>query len=237
MDISIIGPGSMGKALSLYLSKKHNVKIVGRKDTKELVDPLLILAIKGKDLPIVAQQLTPFLKKEQIIISVLGGISLAELKKYFPKNPVLRAMPNMPITTGEGIVGLSADSSLGEKERNLIEEAFAGSCLVKWVEETLLPAFAALTSCAPAFVLMMIEAFIESGIYHGFSMKDSQEIAIQTFKGSASWLKESNQTPSALRWQVSSPGGSTIRGVHALEKSALRGVIMDAIHAAFSEMK
>ncbi len=250
MKIAIIGVGNMGSILARHLSQSHSVVLCDHNrervsslakelEAQVVLDPakavlgadLVILAVKPKDLESLAGTLLGSIALSQRLISILAGVEIKTLKELFPDASIIRMMPNLAITTGQGILGFSSKESLSE-EKVEMDSLFAGLGLSLWIPETKMNAFASLAASSPAFIFVLIEAMIEAGIYSGFSSKDSKEIVLQVLAGSVALLKGSDKTPEELKWQVTSPGGTTIKGIKELEGHSFRIAIWKAIEAA-----
>ena len=168
-----------------------------------------------------------------VLVSMAAGISLAALSGLFPGAKIIRILPNLPVSAGEGVILYAPGDGVGAED----EEGFlalmreAGICLK--IEEGKIDAGCALTGCGPAFVCLWMEAMIAAGVRSGLSAAAAREMTVRTFLGTAALLKASGEDPAALRQAVCSPAGSTIEGVLALEKSGARAGAMDAVEAAY----
>lgn len=246
MDVAIIGCGVMGSALARHLASRCKLILSDRNLDKakslakelnckalEPADALseakvVILAIKPKDLPSFAQNHE--LSKDHLLISILGATSLHTLQDYFPKSSIVRALPNLPISCSKGVVGFAAED---ETKRSTVEKLFQGIGLLLWLSEGELEALSALAGSGPAFVLLFIEAMMESGVYLGFKPKMALELVLQVMEGTTALLRATEEHPAPLKLQVASPGGTTIAGLKSLEESGIRGQIMNAFVATF----
>ena len=195
---------------------------------------ILVLAVKPYQVAGVIRDITPGLTPEKILVSVAAGVSVASLREYCGAIcPVVRAMPNTLISVGQGIFGLCCDDpALPDEGREAVSRLFAGLGQVALLPEDKMNAFSALAGCGPAYVFYMTEALIEAGVSLGLSRAASSDIAFSLLRGCAALAEESGQPPAILREQVSSPGGMTIAGLNHLDRSAARGIIIDAILAA-----
>lgn len=245
--IAIIGCGNMGSALaqglsahSLVLFDRHpeRMRQSGAKGIDEAVRgaEIVILAIKPKDLMTTAQAIAPHVCEETILISVLAGVTLQELRAQFSKPIVVRAMPNLAIRKGKGITGLVEDPHLSEEVRHKLNALFQPMGMVLWVPENKIDALMALTSCAPAFVAHIVEAFVDGGIHMGFPADQALPLVLSAFEGALELLRESPH-PASLRWQVASPGGMTIEGLRVLEEHRVHFAIMKALEASMQKAK
>jgi pyrroline-5-carboxylate reductase len=249
MQITVIGSGNMGSALSRHLIKNHAVVISNRsqekgkalakeigatfkQDAKEAIKGAdwIVVAVKPKDLESVALSISKDLLPNQRIISVLAGLSLTSLSLYFPNNPIFRVMPNLAISVGKGILGICAeDKNLGWKEE--VDSIFSSLGLLLWIPESKMEAFASLAASSPAFIFILIEAMIESGIEMGFSPAEGREIVLKVLEGSVAMLRNGGSLQD-LKWQITSPGGTTIAGIKELEKGLFRSTIWSALAAS-----
>ena len=219
----------------------------------------LFLCVKPKDILILLENweksLSPFFKKKissymdeerlkrNLLISVTAGITLddinARVKNIFCiDNPqVLRIMPNTPVSIGQGVITMSFSKNLSqaypERMKNFMN-FMSGLGEVHPIEESQMDAVTALSGSGPAYVLMMLESMINAGLLVGLPHELSKKLAIQSVLGAASLLKEKNNHPALLRDEITSPGGTTIAGIEALEKNQFRNSIIQAIKAAYN---
>lgn len=256
MKVAIIGCGEMGSGFARHFSKDHSVILcdIGYERSAALAKELgaevyarhadavqkaelVILAVKPKDLQSVAKAISREMGAQKTIVSVLAGVSLAVLKHYFPSAAVVRMMPNLAMTCGKGVIGLVDDPSLSETVRNCMINLFQDLGLLVWLAEEKLNGLTALTGSGPAFLFVLIEAMIDSGILLGFGAQQSKELILEVLEGSVAILRKTNLHPGELKWKVASPEGTTISGLHSLEKSGLRAGIMEAFMAAYERAK
>jgi pyrroline-5-carboxylate reductase len=252
MKITVIGTGNMGGAVARHLAKEHSLTLCNRSREKgealaseigalfvespqEAVKGAdwVVLAVKPKDLQEIGAQLK--LTKNQILLSVLGGVTLDVLKKAFNKCIIVRLMPNTAVTTGRGIMGLSEDGTLETSKKEEITAAFSGVGHLFWIPDSKMNAFAAFAASSPAFVFVMMEAMMESGIFLGFSSAESREIVTAVFDGAVALMQGSSKHPADLKLQIASPAGTTIAGLRALEDSNVRKPIVDAVLATYNK--
>lgn len=256
MKIGIIGCGHMGGGIARRLADNHEVFLYGRhpkavaalakeikgiscKNAVDLVKQaeLVILSVKPKDISHVAKEFSGKFSKKQILVSVLAGTSLQTLMKFFSGTTIIRMMPNLAVVYGEGVVGLSALDTLDVKRRELLTELFLPLGLVKWLPEAMMDAITSLTGSGPAFVLVMVEAMVDAAIKLGFNAVDGQELVLQMMQGALRMLKETKKHPAELKWQIASPGGTTIAGLNELEALGLRNAIIKTFVAAYERSR
>jgi pyrroline-5-carboxylate reductase len=250
MKIGILGCGVMGGAIAHNVSQYHEVILHDHKEengarlAKDLkadfqldlekfieASEAVILAIKPKDLELISKQLTPLLKHEAIVISILAGQSLQTLKHYFPLSPIFRVMPNLPLICGHGLLGIADEPEMEGRFKKKAEEILKGVGTIFWLKENLLNAFTALTSSNPAFIYLIIEAMVEAGIAMGFKGEEALEYVLQTIEGSVALLRYTRKTPAELKMEITSPGGATIAGLNKLEEQGVRAGLIAGLKA------
>jgi pyrroline-5-carboxylate reductase len=253
MKVAFIGCGNMGSALakgmsgiaSLVLFDRHQEKAqelakkLGGASAKTVDEAVrgadfVILAIKPKDLAETAMAL--ILDSKTVIVSLLAGVSLQQLREKF-SNKCARAMPNLAVGTGQGVTGLVEDPQLSPEIKTQVSALFAPTGLVLWLPENKIDALMSLTACAPAFIAYLIEAFTEGGIHMGFSADQALPLVLRVFEGTLAVIKEQGLHPAAMRWQVASPGGTTIEGLKVLEEHRIHYAIMAALDASLQKSK
>ncbi len=249
MKMAIIGCGVMGSALARHFSKRGSLMLCDRNVERSAalaqelgavsceIDEaiknaeVVVLAIKPKDLEAFAKKTATLFSAKHLLISVLGSTSLERLRHFFPQPILVRALPNLPVLCGKGIVGFATDASATYQQQ--VNDLFQGVGLLKWLSEAHLEALSALAGCGPAFVFVLIEAMIDSGVFLGFNHQDASALVLQLLEGSVELLKTTQKHPGELKWQVASPGGTTIAGLKVLEESGVRGILMNVFQAAF----
>lgn len=172
------------------------------------------------------------------VISILAGVTTARLESLLPTGvAVIRAMPNTPALLGASATAIAAGSDADDADMRWAERMLNAVGLVVKLPETSLDAVTGLSGSGPAYVFMVAEALIEAGVLAGLDRQTSHNLAIQTLLGSARMLAETGQSPESLRAQVTSPGGTTAAGLHALESAGLRAAFLDAVLAATQRSK
>jgi pyrroline-5-carboxylate reductase len=195
---------------------------------------VIVLAVKPQMMAAVLLELRPLITPEHLVVSVAAGVSLATMANALGSDRrLVRAMPNTPSLVGEG----AAAYCLGCAARDG-DEAIVASCLMAIgkafrVPESQLDAVTGLSGSGPAFVYVMIEALADGGVRAGLPREIAQTLAAQTVLGSAKMVLETGQHPGYLKDQVTSPAGTTIAGLHALERGGVRAALMDAVEAAY----
>lgn len=221
-----------------YLTQKYGVQVTAA--NQEVIKSgaqAVLLAIKPQIFAEVATELTQVLNLQAsqsppVIISILAGVKLSQLEAAFAGLPVIRAMPNTPATVGAGITAISLGCHTSDTHKQIAEQLFGCVGEVVEVAETLMDAVTGLSGSGPAYVAMMVEALADGGVSVGLPRAIAQKLAIATVKGTAQLLQETNMHPAELKDRVTSPGGTTIAGVSALEQGGLRSALIQAVQAA-----
>jgi len=202
-----------------------NVKAVKESD-------IILLAVKPQVIDKVLDEISHFCENK-IVISIAAGVSLCHLDKALPiSSKVIRAMPNTPILVSEGVIAISKKKNVDENDLRTVKEILESVGKVYLVEEDMMDAITALSGSGPAYVYIMIEALSDGGVLMGLPRELSTEFAARTLLGAAKMVLETQKHPGELKDMVTSPGGTSIKGIEVLESHGLRGILMDAIKEA-----
>jgi len=251
MKIAILGCGVMGSAFARQFAKKgYQLVLCDRNPEKAEVlaeeisgqhipelpisaakVDIVLLAVKPKELEELAKQVGSLHGK--IILSVLAQTSVERLKKHFPKAQIVRCMPNLALSCGESVIALVDDKSLSFNVKRAVEEMLEGMGLIFWVEEEKIDAITALAGSGPAYIIAIVEAMVESGIAMGLRADEALQLSLQAMKGAVALIKEHAGHPGGIRWQISSPSGTTIAGMKVFEENGVRSGLIKTFLAAF----
>jgi pyrroline-5-carboxylate reductase len=187
----------------------------------------IVLAHKPGQLSEVAAQVDGH---ATVVVSILGATPTTAVEAAYPGAAVHRFLPNIPVELGEGVLVYAPGTNAGAAEELLALFGRAGRVITLPKEELVEPAMA-LMSCGPAFMALVAEALIDAGVLHGLSPGDAATMVVETMAGSAAVLRETDADTRGLRTRVTSPGGSTARGLAALEHAGLRAAFDDAVGA------
>ena len=198
----------------------------------------LFLGVKPHMLPEVADGIRDVLSARTdrvVVVSMAAGKDLAALAAMLGELPIIRIMPNIPVSVGAGVTLFAASESVTAEEKAFLRELLGASGLVSELDESLIDAASGITGCGPAFAAMFVEALSDGAVACGVPRALSIQYAAQMLLGSARLLLETGEHPAVLKDRVCSPAGSTIQGVRALEESGFRAAVMNAVIAAFEK--
>jgi len=199
---------------------------------------VLILAVKPDQVTGALAEIRERFTDKNLLISIAAGVTLAKLEAGLGAGArVVRVMPNTPALVGAsasafalGQSALPADAELAQKLLSAVGVAFQ-------VKESLLDAVTGLSGSGPAYVYLFIEGLSDGGVAAGLPRDMATKLAAQTVLGSAKMVLETGLHPAALKDMVASPGGTTIEGLHELEKGKLRGTVISAVRVATEKSK
>ena len=258
--LGFIGVGNMGGALaraaaakvsgaSLLLSNRSREK--AEKLAAELGGTVsdnlsiaasadyIFLGVKPQMLPGVLAELADTLRHREspfVLVSMAAGTSIEKVQQLSGgKWPVIRIMPNIPASIGRGMILYAPGPDVGEDRLKIFLELMSGAGRFARLEERLIDAGSSVSGCGPAFADLFIEALADGGVACGLPRSVALELAAQMLLGSAALVLESGRHPGELKDAVCSPGGTTIQGVRALEKSGFRSAVIEAVIAAYEK--
>ncbi|MBR2345035.1 MAG: pyrroline-5-carboxylate reductase [Lentisphaeria bacterium] len=172
------------------------------------------------------------LLKDKLILSIAAGITLEHLAQITGARRIVRIMPNTPALVGCGAAAYAGNSGVMPEDLELTEKIFSAVGTVCRLKETDLDAVTALSGSGPAYVFEFIQALADGGVAEGLPRDTAQLLAVQTLIGAAKMVLETGEHPSSLKDKVTSPGGTTSRGLEVLAKNAFSGIVMQAVRAA-----
>ncbi|MBE6009578.1 MAG: pyrroline-5-carboxylate reductase [Lachnospiraceae bacterium] len=256
--IGFIGAGNMGGALIVAACKSIGAENVVINDylpekANELAQELgchvaasneelarsaeyIVLAVKPNVIRLVAGKIAPVLEEEakngktHIVVTIAAGVKVAAIQECIGDDTtVLRIMPNTPAMVGKGMILLTGPSDIPEELFTRLEKMLAAAGDFERVNEGMIDSLTSVTSCAPAYIYMLIEAMADGAVQTGIPRDMAQRLAAKTVLGSAAMVTETGKHPGELKDAVCSPGGSTIVGVTALEECGFRNAVIQAI--------
>ena len=201
----------------------------------------IIWDCKVKLLSVKPQQLKNIIEleknKNNLLVSILAGVSLEKLIKKFPNHKCVRVVTNIPITIGKGLTGISWGDEITDDQKQFIKRLFENSSRIYEFPEDLLDIFLAVTSSGPAIIALIIEALSDGGLSGGLQKKLSEELVTEMILGTVSLIKETNLTTAELKNMVTSPGGTTISALRVLENRSIRSSLIEAVVSASNRSK
>lgn len=262
LKLGIVGGGVMGETLlsrllaqQIYLPdqvlvsdpdpergsllvKRYGVEVTTDNSLIAQVAKTLLLAIKPQVFEAVVESMS---RKHQparqfLVISILAGVPLNKLESAFPAQPVVRAMPNTPATVGAGITAIARGQHAEPHHFLQAQQIFEAVGEVVEVPESLMDAVTGLSGSGPGYIAVAIEALADGGVAAGLPRAIAAKLALQTVLGTAQLL-QTGIHPAELKDRVTSPGGTTIAGIVALEKSGFRAALIEAVQAASQRSK
>jgi pyrroline-5-carboxylate reductase len=194
---------------------------------------VIILAVKPDHVESVLSQDGFRLTEKHLLISIAAGVPLAKLEGTLrPGARVIRVMPNTPALVGASATAYALGRSASETDGQIAQKLFSSVGLAYEVKEGLMDAVTGLSGSGPAYAYLMIEALSDGGVAAGLPRDIATRLAAQTLLGSAKMVLETGLHPGALKDMVTSPGGTTIVGLHELERGAVRGAFIQAVRVA-----
>jgi pyrroline-5-carboxylate reductase len=194
---------------------------------------LLVLAVKPQTMKAVLAELRPLLAARHLVVSIAAGVTLGQLREGLGEScRLVRVMPNTPCLVGAAAAGYTPAETATSDDVALVDRLLNAVGRAYRVPETLLDAVTGLSGSGPAFVAVVIEALADGGVRMGLPRDAALKLAAQTVLGTAKMILDVDLRPADLKDMVASPGGTTIAGLHALERGGLRAALMDAVEAA-----
>jgi pyrroline-5-carboxylate reductase len=241
MRVGLIGAGNMASALARgwgepilctdaiparaqALAQELGGEAVGSNAELAQQADAVFLCHKPDQLQDIAPAVAPHAKA---IVSILGGVPLAKLREAYPDQPVTRLMPNVAAEVGEGVICMAAESDAPDGLVELLERA----ATVEVIPEKLMEAATAVMGVGPAYVSLFVEAQVDAAVRLGMPPDLAARLATQTAAGTAKLLAQHDYDTLAVRRMVTSPGGSTARGLAALEQGGVRAAFQAAAEA------
>jgi pyrroline-5-carboxylate reductase len=245
VKIGLIGAGNMAGALARGWNEPALVADVDRDRAATLAEAIggtvaetnaqvaeqadvVILCHKPAQLGDVAGEIRDSAKA---VVSILGGVPVAEVESAYPDRPVYRFMPNQPVEVRRGVSCYVPGSRAAEGPESEILDLFGRVGSVVPVPEGQMEAATAIMSCAPAWLALVAEALVDAGVRHGLDAQQAERLVAQTVAGTGALLADAGVPPTELRRRVTSPGGLTERGTNVLEEAGLRAAFDSAVDA------
>ncbi|MGB7860309.1 MAG: pyrroline-5-carboxylate reductase [Acidimicrobiia bacterium] len=253
--VAIIGVGAMGEALAAGLLSagwdSADVSLCVRRPDRgrELAEALgcpvhqnpadavagrdvVVVAVKPRDVDAVIKALRGVVTDDQTVISLAAGVKTTTYETQLGSIPVVRAMPNTPALVREGVTGIAAGQHASTINLDAAQEVLGAVGDVRVMDEQLLDAVTAVSGTGPAYVFLLAEALTEAAMREGLPRDVAEKFVHQTIRGAGHLLTDTSKRPAELRYEVTSPGGTTAAAVHVLEERGFRALVEDAVRAA-----
>ncbi len=262
MKIAFIGGGNMGEAMLAavlegqlsapesvavsdvrveqrqYLKEKYNVAVTGSNKEAVIGKDVVVLAVKPQNLPEVIAELKGSLKPDQLILSIIAGARIDSLSQGLSRRCIVRTMPNTPAQIGAGMSAWTATGDVtGEQKEGARAILGAMGKEIYFNDEKYLDMATAVSGSGPAYFFLLAESMIGAAVDIGIPKDAAEELVLQTMLGSAHLLQEVGKTPSELRRNVTSPGGTTAAALSVLEEGGFSGLVREAVRAAYKRAK
>jgi len=240
-----------------YLARELGIRTASSKNEALEFGRLIVIAVKPQDVPALLEEISPLLGDDHVVVSIAAGVTIATLERSLEEPvhppggppgrpggmpdtvsaarlatvPVVRVMPNTPALVGAGMaavaLGHHADASHGELVLQLMSSV--GQAVM--LPEYQLDAVTGLSASGPAFVAMFVEGLIDAGVRVGLPRDVATTLTLQTVLGTTKMMQSTGRHPAMMKEMVTSPGGTTIAGINALERGGCRAALIDAIVA------
>ncbi len=200
---------------------------------------LIVIAVKPQIVGAVLADLKEKLNDSHLLVSIAAGVTLSFMEGKLEGSGarVIRVMPNTPALIQEGASALSPGKNVSKEELNVAFHIFEAVGKAVVMDEGYLDAVTGLSGSGPAYVFSFLEALIDAGVKVGLARPDAETLVMQTVLGSVKLAMAGSDHPAQLRAMVTSPGGTTIAGLHEMERAGFQGIIMDAVEAATNRSK
>jgi pyrroline-5-carboxylate reductase len=216
---------ALAKALKIQ-TNTSGARVVGNSD-------IVFIALKPGIVPVVIREVADRVTPQHLIISIAAGVPIAAIECLLPAGArVVRVMSNTPCVISAAASAFALGKNATTEDAKWVKTVFDAVGKSFLVEEKQLDAVTGLSGSGPAYVSVVIEALADGGVRMGLSREVAMTLAAQTVFGASKMLLESNLHPAQLKDMVASPGGTTVAGLHALERAGLRAALMNAVEAA-----
>lgn len=258
MKVLVIGAGNMGLTYAQAMSKsrflkkkdllildKSPEKIISLKKEEQFAvfddlksclpqADIVFVAVKPYHAAAVFAEMKPLLKPDQIIISIMAGVTIATMQEATGSTKIVRAMPNLPAQVGKGVTSFTASENVSRLELVTVESLLntTGKSL-KVSSEKFIDASTGISGSGPAYVFYFMQSMMEAALNMGFSPEDSRVLVTQTFDGAVELFNQSNLSPDTWMNRVASKGGTTRAALDSMEDNNVNELIKEAAFAAF----
>jgi pyrroline-5-carboxylate reductase len=193
----------------------------------------IFVAVKPHAVGKVLSEACLSVRDDALVVSMAAGVTIQSIRSHFASPPaIVRIMPNLPLSVGLGMTAICPDEGVRQADVEALMALFSAVGRARIVEERLFDTVTALSGSGPAFAFLFIESMADGAVLNGMDRVQAYEFAAQTVMGAAKIILESARHPGELKDIVASPAGTTMAGIHSLERKAFRAIVMDAVDAA-----
>jgi len=215
------------------IAQRYGVKVTDDNRAAAEECDILLLSVKPQTMDALLEEIAPAIDHKKLVVSIAAGISIQAIaRKLGAGVRIVRTMPNTPALVGAGATALARGSHATDADLAEVKRLFEAVGIAHVVDEHHLDAVTGLSGSGPAFIFVAIEALADGGVKVGLARPIALALAAQTVLGSAKLILETGAHPGQLKDQVTSPGGTAIAGVHAMEVAGVRAGLIAAVEAA-----
>lgn len=219
------------------LEKKYKINTCKDNCAAVLDSDVIVIAVKPQMVPSVLKEIKNSIKN-QLIISIAAGVKLEALENALPEGAkVVRVMPNVAAVVQEAASAISFGSAVSKEDASIATAIFNAIGRTVVLPEHLMDAVTGLSGSGPAYIFTIIEALADGGVHEGLDRSTARKLAAQTVLGAAKMVLEDSTHTGELKDMVTSPGGTTIRGLRVMEERGVRIAMMEAVIAASERSK
>jgi len=220
-----------------YMSHTFGVAVSSKARQIAPLADVLFLTVKPQVVHMVLDDLSGAVQPATVVLSVVAGVAIEVLQEKLPASPIIRVMPNTPVAVGEGMAAITLGKYASQQAGDLAVLLFSAVGRTVLLPESAMDAVTGLSGSGPGYAYVMIDALADAGVRVGLPRPVALQLAAQTLLGAAKMVLETGEHPAKLRDMVTSPGGTTIAGIHVLEQRGIRAALIDAVVAATERSK
>lgn len=216
-----------------FLAKTYGIETTSHNQSAIHNADVIILAVKPQYFADAAKDLDVQLAVDSLVISIMAGVTIETMQQLLTHRQVVRSMPNTPAQIGQGMTVWTPSVEVADVQKAMTQEILSscGEAVVVGAE-SYLDAATAVSGSGPGYMFLIMEAMIDAGVQLGFARPVAKQLVLQTMIGSAAYAQASDKHVAQLRNQVTSPAGTTVAGLHAMEKGNIRAVLAEGIVAS-----
>lgn len=219
------------------LNSNHNGKNGGNREIIKKCDIVILGTSPQHSRDLLTDVGVEFKNGKNVVLSIMGGVTLEFLESFIKEAAVVRIMPNTPMLVNQGVAGVALGKNAGENEGEIALEVFNSVGIAYLMPESLIDPLTSVSGCGPAYACVFIQSLADGGVEMGLPRDMAIKLAAQVLVGTGKMVLETNIHPETLKDNVCTPGGGTIAGVRALEQGGFRGIVMDAVEGGLRRME